>query len=398
MVYLETFSVAFRNICNQKLRSYLTLFGIVIGIAAIVSLIGIVQGLQGFITGELQALGMNSIFVEPGSEMGMTTAIGRTLEENDLDIIRRIPGVKDATGLWETSVTMKYKDQEAEVLLIGMEPDKAFMLEDMGYIDIIEGREFKSTDKYVIGLYSDFAEETFDSPIQIRESVEINGKKFRVIAISKPNSFASSFGMSNMVLVTKGAVKELFEAEEPVELIATIEDGADIKAVQEEIDKELEKAHGTKDFYTMTSENLLAGADAILGLVGLVVFVIAGISLIVGGIGIMNTMLMAVMERTREIGIMKAIGASSNLVLFLFLIEAGLIGLVGGAIGIIIGSGIGALASFAASLAGFPFNALPSLELIAGALIFSLVIGMVSGWIPARRAANMDPVEALRFE
>ncbi|PIN98168.1 MAG: hypothetical protein COT90_05575 [Candidatus Diapherotrites archaeon CG10_big_fil_rev_8_21_14_0_10_31_34] len=395
---LETFSVAFNNIRNQKLRSYLTLLGIVIGIAAIVSLIGIVQGLQNFIGSELQSLGMNSIFVEPGSEMGMTTAVSRSLKADDLDVIRGVPGVKDATGFWETSATMKFKDQEAEVLLVGMEPDKMFMLEDMGYVEITEGREFTNTDMFSVGLYSDFAEETFDDPIQLRQTVELNGKKFRVIAISKPNTFASSFGASNMVLVTKDVVQKNFDEEDPVELIVTVNNTSEITDVQEEIEKRLEKKHGSKDFYTMTSENLLSGADAILGLVGLVVFVIAGISLLVGGIGIMNTMLMTVMERTREIGIMKAIGASSNLVLSLFLFEAGLIGLIGGILGVVIGALIGLLASVAASYEGFPFSALPSMELIGGALIFSLVVGMISGWIPANRAAKMDPVEALRFE
>jgi len=395
---LETFSVAFNNIRNQKLRSYLTLLGIVIGIAAIVSLIGIVQGLQNFIGSELQSLGMNSIFVGPGSEMGMTTAVSRSLKADDLDVIRGVPGVKDATGFWETSATMKFKDQEAEVLLVGMEPDKMFMLEDMGYVEITEGREFTNTDMFSVGLYSDFAEETFDDPIQLRQTVELNGKKFRVIAISKPNTFASSFGASNMVLVTKDVVQKNFDEEDSVELIVTVNNTSEITDVQEEIEKRLEKKHGSKDFYTMTSENLLSGADAILGLVGLVVFVIAGISLLVGGIGIMNTMLMTVMERTREIGIMKAIGASSNLVLSLFLFEAGLIGLIGGILGVVIGALIGLLASVAASYAGFPFSALPSMELIGGALIFSLVVGMISGWIPANRAAKMDPVEALRFE
>jgi len=395
---LETFSVAFNNIRNQKLRSYLTLLGIVIGIAAIVSLIGIVQGLQNFIGSELQSLGMNSIFVEPGSEMGMTTAVSRSLKADDLDVIRGVPGVKDATGFWETSATMKFKDQEAEVLLVGMEPDKMFMLEDMGYVEITEGREFTNTDMFSVGLYSDFAEETFDDPIQLRQTVELNGKKFRVIAISKPNTFASSFGASNMVLVTKDVVQKNFDEEDSVKLIVTVNNTSEITDVQEEIEKRLEKKHGSKDFYTMTSENLLSGADAILGLVGLVVFVIAGISLLVGGIGIMNTMLMTVMERTREIGIMKAIGASSNLVLSLFLFEAGLIGLIGGILGVVIGALIGLLASVAASYAGFPFSALPSMELIGGALIFSLVVGMISGWIPANRAAKMDPVEALRFE
>jgi putative ABC transport system permease protein len=398
MIDLETFSVALKNIRNQKLRSYLTLLGIVIGIAAIVSLIGIVQGMQGFITGELQSLGLNSIFVEPGSEMGLSTAIARTLTQDDLDLIKTIPGVKDATGFWETSAILDFKGQEAEVILFGMEPDKMFLLEDMGYVEIIEGRRFTKTDRFSIGLYEDFAKDTFDTEIKIRETVEVNNKKFRVIAISKPNAFLSGFGGSNMVLVTDTVVKEFFGEKDPVELVVLVDEGADIKEVQKEIDDKLEKKHGAKDFYTMTSENLLEGADVILGLVGLVVLAIAAISLVVGGIGIMNTMLMAVMERTREIGVMKAIGATNNTILSLFLIESGLIGLIGGLIGIVLGILIAALASFVAALSGFPFNAFPSLELIGGALFFSLIVGMISGWIPAQRAAKMDPVEALRFE
>ncbi len=398
MIDVETFSVALKNIRNQKLRSYLTLLGIVIGIASIISLIGIVQGMQGFITGELQSIGLDSIFVEPGSEMGMSTAIAKTLSANDLDVIKRIPGVKDATGFWETSAILEFKGQETEVVLLGMEADKMFLLEDMGYVDIIEGRQFTKTDRFSIGLYEDFAKETFDTEIKVRENVEINGKKFRVIAISKPNAFLSGFGASNMVLVTDTVVKDFFDEPDPLELVVMVDEGADIKEVQEEIDDRLEKKHGAKDFYTMTSENLLEGADTILGLVGLVVFAIAGISLVVGGIGIMNTMLMAVMERTREIGVMKAIGATNNTILSLFLIESGLIGLIGGLIGILLGILIAALASFVAALSGFPFNAFPSVELIGGALFFSLVVGMVSGWIPAQRAAKMDPTEALRFK
>lgn len=398
MIDFEIFSVAFTNIRNQKLRSYLTLLGIVIGIAAIISLISIIQGLQTSISSELQGLGLNNIFVEPGSEMGFSTAVTNSLTEADLDLIKGIHGVKDATGFWETSAILKYNKQETGVILVGMEPDKMYLLEEMGYVDITEGRPFTSSDMYSVGLYEDFAKETFDKEIQLRENVEIDGQKFRVIALSKPNSFASAFGGSSMVLLTDKVVKEYFGEKDPVELVVMVDEGADIKEVQNEIDDKLEKKHGAKDFYTMTSENLLESTDAILGLVGLIVFVIAGISLVVGGIGIMNTMLMAVMERTKEIGVMKAIGATNNIILSLFLAEAGLIGLIGGLIGIIIGTGISFLASVAAGLAGFPFNALPSAELTAGAIIFSLIVGMVSGWVPARRAALMEPVEALRFE
>ncbi|MBU2476656.1 ABC transporter permease [Candidatus Micrarchaeota archaeon] len=398
MIDLETFSVAFINIKNQKLRSYLTFLGIIIGIAAIISLISIVQGMQVFITGELQSLGLDSIFVEPGSGTGISTVVARTLTSDDIETIRGIQGVKDATGFWETSAILDFKGQQAEVILVGMEPDKMYLLEQMGYVDIIEGREFTKTDKFSIGLYEDFAKDTFDTEIKLRENVELNGKKFRVIALSKSSAFLSAFGGTSMVLVTDTVVKEFFGEEDPVEIIVMVDDGADIKEVQARIDKRLEKKHGTKDFYTMTSENLLEGADTILGLVGLIVLAIAGISLVVGGIGIMNTMLMSVMERTREIGVMKAIGASTNTILLLFLVESGLIGLIGGIIGVIIGALMALSASAIASYAGFPFNAFPSVELIAGGLFFSLIVGMISGWIPAQRAAKMDPVEALRFE
>jgi len=398
MIDFEIFSVAFGNIRNQKLRSYLTLLGIVIGIAAIVSLIAIIQGLESSISSELEGLGLNNIFVEPGSGIGISTAVTNSLTEEDLDLIKGIHGVKDATGFWETSAILKYNGQETEVILVGLEPDKMYLLEDMGYVDISEGRAFTSNDMFSIGLYEDFAKDTFDKEIQVRENVELDDQKFRVIALSKPNSLASAFGGSNMVLLTAKVVREYFDEEDPVELIVMVDEGADIKEVQTEIDDKLEKKHGAKDFYTMTSENLLESTDTILGLVGLIVFIIAGISLVVGGIGIMNTMLMAVMERTKEIGIMKAIGATNNTIMSLFLIESALIGLIGGIFGIIIGTGISFLASLAAGLAGFSFNAIPSIELILGSIFFSLMVGMVSGWVPARRAALMEPVEALRFE
>jgi ABC-type antimicrobial peptide transport system permease subunit len=398
MFDFETFVVAFKNIRNQKLRSYLTLIGIIIGIAAIVSLIAIVQGLQAFISSELQSLGLNSIFVEPGSDIGLSTAMSRTLTQSDLDLIKSIHGVKDATGFWETSAIMKFKGQEKEVILVGMEPDKMHLLEEMGYVEVIQGRKFTKNDRFSIGLYESFAKEAFDKEIHLKENVEIKGKKFRVIAISKDNPFISAFGASNMVLVTDSIVKDFFNEENPTELIVLVNDSSKIKEVEKRIQDKIEKEHGAKDFYTLTSENLLEGANTIFGLVALVVFVIAGISLVVGGIGIMNTMLMAVIERTREIGIMKAIGATNNKILFLFLVESALIGLIGGSIGVALGSLVSLLASVAASLAGFSFNGLPSLQLIAFALLFSLVVGMISGFIPSKRAAEMDPVHALRFE
>jgi len=257
----------------------------------------------------------------------------------------------------------------------------------------------ESNDKYGIIVSDSFAKEAFDEPIALKERIEINGQGFKIIGITKQSDVAfSGFGVSNMVWMNKETVKSFFDENTPTEMIVKVVSQDKVNDVINKIEQKLKRAHGEEDFQVMSTENIIQQAGNVLLLVQIVLIGLAAISLLVGGIGIMNTMLMAVMERTREIGVMKAIGATNNRVLSIFLAESALIGLVGGIIGIILGYLISLAVSIISEFAGVPLPTQVSPLAITLAIVFSMGVGIVSGIIPARRAAMLDPVEALRYE
>jgi len=203
----------------------------------------------------------------------------------------------------------------------------------------------------------------------------------------------------NAIIMSKNGLEEISDEElTPFRIIAKTYRKEDIPEVKERIIRVLKRAHGEEDFQIMTASQIQESAGAILGLVQAVLVGIAAISLAVGSIGIMNTMFMSVMERTREIGIMKAIGATNKRVRNIFLMEAGIIGAAGGLIGIGFGFTIAIVVGLVAESAGFPLKVVPDLMLFFGALLFAMAVGMIAGYIPAKRAAEMDPVEALSQE
>ena len=399
MIDTETFEIAVKNLTQQKLRSYLTLLGIVIGISVIVALVAIGQGLNVSVEKEFEKIGLDVVFVEPGSGSFVSTAVSRTIEEADIKIIERIPGVEDVAPFYEAAGLVKYGDETAGIFSIGIEIEDIPYLEESGFIGIDRGRQMKKNDKYVVIVPESFLTDAFDKEIPLRQEVEIEGKKFKIIGTIEQSDVAmGGFGLINMFYMPADALKEVYDVDNPVELAVKVTSRQEVPDVVERIERKLEKAHGEKDFVVMSSENMLESASMVIGLIQLFLVGIASISLLVGGIGIMNTMLMAVMERTREIGVMKAIGATRRRILSIFLIEAGLIGLIGGAIGVTLGIIISYGIGFAASAFGFPLMPEITIWLVAGALAFSIGVGSISGLYPSNRASKLDAVEALRYE
>jgi putative ABC transport system permease protein len=391
-------SIAIKNLRQQRLRSYLTLSGIVIGIVIIAALISIGQSMQVSIENQFVSMGMNTLFLEPGSEESLfTTAIARTIKESDLRIVESIPGVDEVVPFYEVGGTVKRKGEEAGIMILGINPSQLEILRKIGYINIKDGREIKKGDKFNMIIYQGFAENAFDEELKLRERVKIGDYTMRIIGISKPYSLLG-FSISTLVIVTEDAAKQLFGAEDPLEVAITVTEKSRIGEVKEKIETELEKAHGEKDFYLLSAEEMLEAAGIVLVLVQIVLLGIASISLIVGGVGITNTMLMAVIERTREIGLMKAVGATNTRIMSLFLTEALFIGAVGGAIGITIGLLIAYAVTSLATASGFQMPFIFNPTLIGGLLVFSSVVGVIAGYLPAKRAASLDPVEALHYE
>lgn len=395
----ELFSIAFRNLKMHKLRSSLTLLGIIIGIAAIVALVSIGEGLNQAVTQEFEKMGLDTLAVEPGSGAGMSTMVSRALKEEDIGLIEGIPGVEHVMGFYETAAIAEFRDKQSSVFIIGLTPADRPFLEKAGYLDLMKGRNLESNDKYAVIISESFASEGFnEETLRVKDQLEINGQKFKIVGITKDMSgIIGGFSPANMIWLPKETVQDFFGEKDPMEIMVQVTDREIADEVADKITERLKRAHGEEDFYVMTTENIMESAGVVLGLIQAVLVALAGISLIVGGIGIMNTMLMSVLERTKEIGVMKAVGATNSRVLSIFLVESAMIGAFGGVAGAMLGILLASLVSVVATLSGFGLPVGINIVAIIGAIAFAMLVGMASGYLPARRAALLEPVQALRY-
>ena len=393
----ELFSIAFKNLKGRRLRSFLTIFGIVVGIAAIVALISIGEGLNQSVTDQFDQLGTNTIMVLPGG--GFVESVFAKLDEDDVDLIENIKGVDFAAALYITGLQVEYKGEMKTAIAIGIDPDKIEQLGFIGIANLEEGRNLTPRDTTAVVIGSKFGDRIIKDDISLKQSLNVNGSKLKIVGILEEaqNNFAGMFNTA--ITMNSNALKDLSDTEiTPFRIIVKALPGEDIDELKERISNRLERAHGKKDFQVMDLQQISEMAGSIVGMISLVLIGIAGISLLVGGIGIMNTMLMSVLERTKEVGVMKAIGATTPRIISIFVVEAGMIGLVGGAIGLLLGIGAASIVSLVAEIAGLPLTAIVTPTLIVGALTFSMAVGMIAGVYPAIRAANVEPVEALRYE
>jgi putative ABC transport system permease protein len=402
MNHLDLLNYSVENLFNRKLRSYLTILGIVIGIAAIVILISVAQGVNDFIMNQLGSFGGNWIAIRPGSPNGNSllsalTPTTTTLTTNDANALRGIPGVTNVYSMTvQDSVLITFKNQTARAIEIGAD---AAALEDVPYYEVGEGRWYNTNERHVVVIGDSIAHDTFKTNITVNQVVQIQGVNFRVIGIFK-NGGGLESESATMLAIPPADDRELFGSQEvPNEadrILVETADGYDTNVIGDQITEKLRQLHhvkaGDEDFTVATPASISQTVNTITGTLSLFLSGIAGIALLVGGIGIANTMFMSVLERTREIGILKAIGATDNIVLEMFLLEAGIIGLVGGVLGL----ALAAIATLILNYFGVPTDISPELALFG--LSFSVVVGVIAGFFPARRAAKLLPVEALRYE
>lgn len=401
----DYFSLALNNLKRRRLRSWLTMIGIFIGIAAVVALISLGQGLQGYLTETFEMMGANKLIVMPGRGMGGMMGGADKLTSEDLDAIKKTKGVDIVTEMVYGSSLIKFKDESKPTLVIGMPTDEtANIFKEMQGFEPEQGRDLKEgdKDKVVIGFLVAKDEGFFDDGVNLRDKLIIQGKEFRVVGVMEQIGNPTD---DSQVYIPLETAKEIFDKEDEIDMVyVQIKAGFEPNEVAENIKKELRKARdekkGEETFSVQTFEQLLETFSNIFAVVQGVLVGIAAISLLVGGIGIMNTMYTSVLERTKEIGTMKAIGAKNSDILWIFLFESGLLGLVGGAIGILIGVGLAKGTEYVATTAlGTPFlQASLPLYLIVGALAFSFLIGTASGILPAMQAAKLKPADALRYE
>ena len=392
MSSLELVRLAFGRLRTSRLRAVLTMLGVVIGVASVVALVGVGQGTTANITSRLASLGTNLLTINPRNE-----SQGLTLE--DVAAIGKLDGVAAVAPELQTSATVAVGTKTTTTSLIGTSSSYAYVRaydvwQGTFLTDVTADRNLR-----VVVLGSTVADDLGLDASAVGSQVSIDGLPFQVIGITQPKGGSGFADPDDQVMVPVGVVRKYFVAGDTVRTVgvsvASVDQMADVKASIEALLRQRHDLAATAadDFSILDQSQLLETASTIAGTLALLLGGIASISLIVGGIGIMNIMLVSVRERTREIGIRKAVGARSRDILAQFLIEALTLSVLGGLIGIVLG--LGASAGIA-RLAGWSFVLSPSV--VAVALLFSLAVGVIFGVWPARQAARLDPISALRWE
>ena len=399
---------ALESLAANKLRSILTILGIVIGVGAVIAMLAVGTGAQDTITGSISGIGSNLLFVFRGNQ---TTEVSRvaplTLEDAEAMLDQfQAPSVDKVAPVVNDDVKISYAGKSVSTALTGVTPAYA----DARNYAVTEG-EFITEDQYlgqasVVLIGPDVADELFDRREGlVGETVRIEGQPFRITGVLESKGGSAFGSQDNVIMVPFSTAQARITRRSfnRVDLILVSVLNADQMAqATEEISQILRNRHRTKigedDFTIFSQQDFVSTAKTITGVLTIFLGGIAGISLLVGGIGIMNIMLVSVTERTREIGLRKALGARKKDILIQFLTESSLLSLFGGVVGIGLGWLIAFIVGKIAAASGTPFYPKVGLEAVLLATVFSTAVGLFFGIYPANRAANLEPVEALRYE
>ncbi len=417
MLFRDAFKTATRSLTHGKMRSILTMLGIVIGIASVIVLMSIGQSAQNLILGQVKSIGSNLIIIIPGAPSnGKFTSpaaaqgiVVTSLQQQDIDSLQREPAVDFAVPEVRGQAEVVYGNNNATVGYTGSTAD-FFAVSNLTKVS--DGQTFSKSDvesgNHVVVIGPVLAETLFGPHINpIDKTIRLKDVSFRVVGVlNKGGTGAFGVDIGNLVVMPISvAQKQLLGTNYFSVIVVQANASYDINFVKSRIEFVLEHNHGITnsskdDFSIETQADILSLLGSITSILTLFLAAIASISLIVGGIGIMNIMLVSVTERTREIGLRKAVGATNNDILQQFLIESVLLTFAGGVIGIAIGAGIVGLVYFVLSTffssLGWVF-AFPLSAVILG-LVVSGAAGIAFGIYPARQAARKNPIDALRYE
>lgn len=394
----ETINLAIKSIWRNKARSSLTMLGIIIGVSAVILLISVGQGLQNYITGQFENLGTNLIYVLPGQGFegfgqGPPNFAGSKLTLNHVEKISKLGGsVKTAAADNEIPSRVKYKGESKVSTVAGVSSEWNQMMN----IEIRDGRNLRSSDvelsRNVAVMGQTIIEELFGKADPLGKEITIGNEKFTVIGIIEEIGTQSiGIDIDNFVAIPITSSQRVFGIDIVQTVIVQAINKEEIESAIDQVERYLLTQMDEDDFSVVDQSSLIETINNILGVLTAALGGIAAISLVVGGVGIMNIMLVSVTERTREIGLRKAIGAKPSDILRQFIIEAVTLSVVGGGIGILIGWG-GSL------IINQFFPAEVTLWSVSLAFGVSAFVGILFGVAPAIRASKLDPIEALRYE
>jgi len=401
MISKEIAKYSLNNLYKRKSRSALTIISILVGIATIFIFVsfglGLYQYINSFVTGG--SADKITIQAKGGSALG---SIAYGLGEKDLTAVRRTSGVYDAEGYYAQTAQIVSKNIVKYSLVIGQDPKKAYLLDELGGLKIDKGKELQTGDmaKAVLGYNFELDNKIFPKGLQVNDVITVQGEKVKIIgfyqAVGNPQDDSD-------VYLTTGFMKKLYPNMTNYYMIIAKGDTENLTQVVNNIIKSLrnernEKA-GQEDFSVASFDQLLSSYSSALNIVIGFIILIALISVLVSAINTSNTMITSVLERMKEIGVIKSIGARNSEVLSLFLFESGVLGLVAGILGVALGFGLTEFAGYLLKTLGWGFlQPGYNLWLFLGCILFATLTGAISGVIPAINASRIKPVEALRYE
>jgi putative ABC transport system permease protein len=421
--------IALNMVKANRLRSWLTIIGVIIGIASVMAIVTTGEYFQEQVTETLESLGGDTITIvasypfdpvemdfdeagEPAASEELQEIQNPELTKMDVLTLQRIPSVEYVNVNVETGVDMQYGGEKTSIRAKGVDPR---VWPDITKKKIGEGRMLKPGDRAVVVISNELASEAFERKIRLNQMVLLNGKSYRVVGVLAKDDgllggMGGLFGSSvylpyEEVYSFKQSEESLSEGERDVydSIEVKLYSGADHEAALEEIESRLRLSRRvdekTQDFYVSSPKEAIESTRKLIdGLTAFLAF-IAGISLLVGSTGIANTMFTSVLEKTKEIGIMKAIGAKNRDILLIFLCNAAMIGLVGGIIGILLGTAAVQVILLMISVRmQIPFEFALSIKGTLVATLVSIIVGLIAGLVPAKNASELKPVDALRYE
>ena len=403
-MYKESFLMAWASLIANKMRSILTMLGIIIGVAAVIALVSIGNGVKQDIQNSISSLGSNLLMVMPGAPRtpGVRPSAGsmKSLKVSDYEAISKLDGVRAASPMTNGSYVVIYQNKNWTTSVSGV----SYNYLDVNNWSMKSGRFLSEKNvqnrERVAVVGKTVVKNLFGDEDPVGAEIRVKNIPFRIIGVlNSKGSGAIGNDQDDMVIIPYTTAMERVEGVDYLRMIYVVgKDENGIDRLQSDIENLLRVRHGIKDtnlddFNIQNMNSIMETMEETTGTLTLFLGAVAAISLVVGGIGIMNIMLVSVTERTREIGVRKALGATYSVIVTQFLIEAVVISLMGGIIGIILGIGSSKLIGMASGM-----STVISVPTIVMSFAFSMAIGLIFGIYPARKAAKLNPIDALHYE